>query len=264
MKKILLTLFVLLVGAAAWGQKNKDGLVFQSGSLYYKIKGDVVYVTQEVKGTYKGKVEVPSTVTHDGQKYKVVRIDKGAFSYQDELTEVILPNTILAIMGEAFSHCAKLTRIRVPSSVTRIGDAAFAYCPSLTTLEMIADNDKYCTLPGTNAIFEKVGSSYGTVLFAACKNSKLPGSGVHIIGPYAFAGCPLTEIKVPAGYTNLSPSCFQDCKELKSVDLPKSITYVDSDAFRGCSQLTEIRIPKKAEPEGLKGFANSPAKVVRY
>ena len=188
MKKILLTLFVLLIGVAVWGQKNNDGLVFQSGSLFYKIKGSVVYVTQEVKGIYKGRVEVPSTVNHNGQKYTVVRIDKGAFSYQDELTEVILPNTILDIMGDAFSHCANLTRLRIPASVTRIVDGAFAYCPSLTTLEMIADNDRYCTLPGTNAIFEKVGSSYGTVLFAACKNSKLPGSGVHVIGRYAFAG----------------------------------------------------------------------------
>ncbi|MCR4825125.1 MAG: leucine-rich repeat domain-containing protein [Bacteroidales bacterium] len=263
MKKFILCIATVFLALAVWGQ-GKDGLIFQSGKLFYKIKGKTVYVTKEVQGKYSGRLEVPAKVTHQGVEYTVTQIDDGAFSYQDELVEVVLPKTIKQIRKEAFAHCKKLERIIVPVSVTRIVDGAFSYCPSLTTLQMAGENERYLTLPGSNAIFEKAGSSYGTVLFAACKTTKLPTSGVKVIGPKSFTGCPLTSITVPAGYETISPNAFKDCTGLTKVDLPKSIRYVDSSAFEGCVKLSEIRIPKATEPDDFNSIKGSPAKVIRY
>ena len=52
-----------------------------------------------------------------------------------------------------------------------------------------------------------------------------------IIGSYAFAGCYLTSLTLPAGITSIGSSAFCWCSRLTSLTLPAGITEIGSYAF---------------------------------
>ena len=58
-------------------------------------------------------------------------IDSLAFYRCESLTDVTIPNSVTIIGGSAFSGCAKLTSITIPESVTEIGEEAFEGCEKL-------------------------------------------------------------------------------------------------------------------------------------
>lgn len=62
-------------------------------------------------GAYKGEIEIPATVKHDGKTYTVVRIAYGAFAWCDGLKSINLPSSIREIRYGAFSMCTSLTEI---------------------------------------------------------------------------------------------------------------------------------------------------------
>lgn len=82
---------------------NKDGTTFISP---IKKQGNIT--------TY----EIPNGVK---------KIESYAFHNQNNMTSIILPNT-LEIIGNSFNYCTKLTKIEIPSSVTEIDSSCFSNC----------------------------------------------------------------------------------------------------------------------------------------
>ncbi|MCR4825126.1 MAG: leucine-rich repeat domain-containing protein [Bacteroidales bacterium] len=154
MKKYFATVLLLLVGFAAWGQSPFDidtkvvitksgdaGLVFKSSGsdkLYYKINSDnkTVTVTRDVQAVSKGRVEIPSKVTHKGVTYTVTAIGTGALSNQKDLTAVVVPSTVKTIQSKAFANCPNLTSVSIPSSVQSLSIDACSGCNRLTTIRL--------------------------------------------------------------------------------------------------------------------------------
>ena len=60
------------------------------------------------------------------------------FSGCENLSSIILPNTIVTIEGNAFYDCYALTNITLPASVKKLADAAFVGCTGLTTITIPA------------------------------------------------------------------------------------------------------------------------------
>lgn len=81
---------------------------------------------------YQGSAELTIPETVNGQK--VTAIADYAFSGQNTLTTVILPDTVKHIGDYAFSSCTDLRGIYIPSSVSSIGVYAFADCDSLEAI----------------------------------------------------------------------------------------------------------------------------------
>ena len=72
-------------------------------------------------------VTIPSTVTIDGVKYKVTRIDDSAFASNTNLTSVTIGSNVIAIGSKAFYKCKNLSRVKINSKVlTGIGSKAFS------------------------------------------------------------------------------------------------------------------------------------------
>lgn len=61
---------------------------------------------------YSGEYIIPSNVTNNGITYTVTSIDDTAF-ISDNLTSIILPNTIDSIGFAAFIYCTNLTSITI-------------------------------------------------------------------------------------------------------------------------------------------------------
>lgn len=70
---------------------------------------------------------VPDTVGWQ----KVTALSDRCFADCDQLTTVILPDTLTQVGAEAFSGCERLRCIFLPEGVTEIGARAFYNCPSL-------------------------------------------------------------------------------------------------------------------------------------
>ncbi len=74
------------------------------------------------------KEPIPEIATEIGER---------AFNWcDDQVEEVIIPNSVKKIGDEAFRACSNLTEVVIPDSVTEIGSGAFDECDSLTEIHL--------------------------------------------------------------------------------------------------------------------------------
>lgn len=71
-------------------------------------------------------VTIPSTVTINGVKYKVTRIEDSAFESNTNLKSVTIGSNMIVINTKAFYKCKNLSKVKIKSkSITSIGSKAF-------------------------------------------------------------------------------------------------------------------------------------------
>ena len=110
----------------------------------------------------------------------VINICEYAFYSNDNITSVVIPDSVTTIGDYAFRDCTSLTSVVIGGSVTTIGYFAFYYCTSLTSV-VIPDS-------------------------------------VTTIGSYAFEYCTsLTSVVIGDSVTTIGYSAFNDCRSLTSI-----------------------------------------------
>lgn len=127
MKKALLFL-TLLLPIAAWAQVEK----IEIDGIFYTFTKSTAIVVAPDEGFYSGDVIIPDHVFYYEGYYPVSEIEKNAFGKSQNLTSVVIPNTVTRIGDQAFYYCTSLTSIEIPGSVEKIGERAFCECSSLT------------------------------------------------------------------------------------------------------------------------------------
>ena len=168
----------------------------------------------------------------------------------ENLTDIVIEDTVKSIGGGAFFLCTSVKEITVPDSVTAIGYGAFSFCSSLIDI----------TLPnGLTAISDS--------LFQNC--SSLSGitipESVSSIGMEAFLGCTaLTSVKLPQALTHLDIGVFRDCSALTDITIPVGITKIPDEAFKNCSALTSIILPENLNSIGDWAFSHSNLKNIYF
>ena len=134
MRKFLLTLSLVLAMTTL-------GKPVQVGNIFYEITGaNTVKVMPDrssspTSNSYKGDIEIPSTVTIDGKTYTVNEIGTRAFSSCYNLTSLKMPNTIVRIDSSAINSCYKLTTLELSGSVRVIENMGISSLP-LTKLTL--------------------------------------------------------------------------------------------------------------------------------
>ncbi|MBQ8294894.1 MAG: leucine-rich repeat domain-containing protein [Clostridia bacterium] len=171
-----------------------------------------------------------------------------AFSQCESLSEVVLPDGLIAIDESAFFNCGQLKTVNFPQSLEVIGKSAFAYCRSLTeavlpdTVQEIGGSAfMYCdrlttvTLPnGLQVINNFLFSNCGKLT-----SIMIPDSVIKI-GNSAFSRTSLTEIKIPNAVTKIESSAFSWCENLQVVELGTGVKLIDSSAFARCAKLKYV------------------------
>lgn len=270
------------------------------GDFRYRLLDDD---TAEITG-YTGsatQVAIPSEV--DG--YQVTVIGQNAFKYYRSLISVRIPDSVEVIEYAAFSECESLQSIYIPEGVAKIKDAAFEGCSSLSSITLPdtirsigASAFEKCSalktakLPAgiteiqketfrdcrslTEIILPESLMTIGEGAFRWCeslKNIDLP-NGVEKINDYAFGGCPLESIALPASvnYIGVSPFGGKDLSNITVAEGNQAFTVVEGILFSknlqelikypGGKKLDCYRIPDSVHIIGAGAFDGQVASII--
>ena len=173
----------------------------------------------------------------------------------EEITELVIPDSVSLISSYAFSGCTSIHSVNIPSTVTEIGAAAFSNCSSLSAINIDSTNPVYDSRDSCNAIIW----TERDILIAGCKNTIIPGS-VTAIGNWAFYACKdLTSIHIPNSVTVIGFEAFYQCSSLMGVNIPNAVTTIGYQAFYGCTSLRQMHIPASVRSIGESAFEYCPS-----
>jgi len=193
-----------------------------------------------------GDITIPSTLGG----YPVVQIGDSAFSCLQQITSVVIPESVTTIGKYSFNLCRNLVSVTMPSGLRTIGYSAFDGCSSLKSVTI---PDRVTTL-GNSAFYECTSLTSATI----------PGS-VTVMGTHVFAKCSnLKSVTFKTGVTTIPTSMFTNCTNLIYVYIPNSVTKIDEQAFYGCASLTAIAIPKSVKLIDNRAFYGTSLCHVSY
>ena len=198
-------------------------------------------------------------------------ISEFAFSQCENLESIEFPNTLKNISQHCFSN-TKLESIKLPESIEYLGDYCFSDIKSLINFT-IPKNSKLQNI--SFGVFS--GCSSFTNIFNSCDQFKVENTALYnydqtqfiilppnspviyfnfpttlrTIKPCALMGCHKLEIVFipPDSVTEIHRNAFENCVNLRQINIPSSVKDVYSDLFLGCNKLQcGIRIENR-EPE---------------
>lgn len=173
--------------------------------------------------------------THLNQQITEIVVEQGilaiggnAFYGLANMSRVSLPDGLLSIGNYAFAKCQALPRIDIPDSVWALGDAVLENCVALTTVKLPK---------GIKVIPD--------VMFKGCvamTEFEIPDT-VTSIGGGAFISTGLTYIEIPGSVKVVDNGAFQNCVFLERIDICEGVQELGVYVFEYCSQLKEIVFP---------------------
>ena len=175
----------------------------------------------------------------------VETIGEDAF-YNNQLTEVIIPNSVKSIGSYAFQD-NKLTEVSIGNSVKIIGNAAFAVNQltevsipnSVESIGSYAFQENKLTqviIPNSVKSIEEYAFSFNDLTQIIIPNS------VESIEEYAFQDNDLTEVSIPNSVKSIGKGAFKD-NQLIKVSIGNSVTSIGENAFSYNTGLTSFNLP---------------------
>ena len=210
-----------------------------NGTAWYNYQPEGMVYVDKVIYKYKGTIpaNVP-IVIKDGTKV----VADGAFSYCNNLTDIIMPKSLTGIGNKSFRGCSSLTNIIIPESVTNIGVQAFDGCCSLTSI----------TLPeNVSSIGDYAFRNCSSLTSITCEAINPPTIG----GSYTFYGVNKSiSIYVPESSVSAyqSASYWKDFANIIGVLLKELILTISE--YGSGTYCSEYALDF-SEVEGLKAYA---------
>lgn len=245
---LLITLSVLLLLTTIplyRYQVFADDQNYSYKNFTYTISNSQITITG-YKGT-DNNISIPKEI----RGIPVTIIGERAFSDNENLKSIELPDTITSIGDLAFNMCKNLANINIPDGVMKIGPRAFEGCQSLqkikipTSVTSIEDDTFFWCTNLTDVKLPNTLTSIGMGAFGDCHNLKeikIPNN-VRYIGNVAFGNCyDLTNIDLPDRMTQIGGGTFTDCTNLTSVIFPTEILEIEGRTFYGCTNLKSVTI----------------------
>lgn len=248
MKKILATSLILTLILSLFLVPSASAESNLSGDFYYQVLENG---TAEITG-YKGEsalVEIPDEI--EGRK--VTEIGRCAFSHNENIVKVVVPEGVADIGFEAFYMCKKLHTIELPTTIRNIWRKAFEGTPALSWHADKVDGGLYLDHHLIKTDKDKVGEVF-TVQ-----------EGTYSIALEAFRGNQtIKEVILPDTLKAIGESAFEDCTNLEKINLPQSLTCIGNLAFAGCKLNQDIKLPENLDFIGNYAFRNTEIKNLDF
>lgn len=215
---------------------------FMSGGIGYHVlssEDHTVEVTGKQNYTpYSGNINIPATVTYNGETYDVVALGEQAFS-QASLSGITIPSSVTQIKYGCFLFANCPSTINVPASVTDIETLAFAAF-NLNAINVDENNPNFMSM-------DKMLFSKDTTTLVECLKTKsgvvtLPQRTRHLAAN-AFAYCQnITGVTLPEGLESIGYWAFVDNQRLNNIVIPSSVTHIAPGPFVNCPALVNLSI----------------------
>ena len=237
---IIKSLAILL--AAAFLPAVASAQNFMSGGIGYHVlssEDHTVEVTGKESCTpYSGNINIPATVTYNGETYDVVALGEEAFS-QASLSGITIPSSVTQIKYGCFLFASGPSSITIPASVSVIEPMAFAAF-NLNAINVDENNPNFMSM-------DKMLFSKDTTTLVECLMTKsgvvtLPQCTRHLAAN-AFAYCQnITGVTLPEGLESIGYWAFVDNQHLNNVVIPSSVTHIAPGPFVNCPALNNLSI----------------------
>lgn len=222
----IIAIAAVILAALACGGSSAVAFEDESGLTYDLYQAGRTATVTGYDGNVEGNLEIPATVTYNGIEYRVTTIGESAFTNQDGMTSVTVPNSVTSIGASAFDGSGLSSAdLSSATALKTIGDRAFYRCSDLgsvilpTSLVTIGDY-AFCLTALTAVDFNTAGS-------------------LKTIGDYAFFGLDIAAVELPDSVTTLGEEAFGENMAVQEFTLPKSLSSYDA-SFAGCDSLTEF------------------------
>lgn len=236
-------------------------------------------------------VNVPGSIEHGGQTYKVTELRFSSGIVAENVEQLTLPDTLEKMSGGGF-HFRKFARVKelhIPGSIKNFdcqlqsersleklyfdegveeisANSMVNGCSSLSeiylpsTLKMISGTGAFSGATALTSIeFPKDVAFSDTIagVFDGCTsltNVSLPAS-VTKIPSHMFDGCTsLTSVTALSEIESIGDGAFQNCSSLTGIDFPGTLTSIGSSAFQGCASLMSVPKLSKVTKMGWGAF----------
>ena len=231
---------------------------YTSGDWTYETAGgkaEIIYYD----GT-SSSLSIPSTLGG----CTVTSIGEFAFSGNQNLVTVTIPNSVVTIGYGAFEDCASLKTVTFGTGLRTIEEIAFRECTSLTNAQLpeglltVKDEVFMDTALASVTIPKSLKTIEGNP-FSGCAKLKsftvTSGNGYFAVKSgslYSKDGTKLlaypdglvsTSYTIPSGTTTVGSGAFSGADKLTSITIPSTVKVIESFAFASCSELTGITLP---------------------
>ena len=215
---------------------------FMSGGIGYHVlsaEEHTVEVTGKESCTpYSGNINIPATVTYNGETYDVVALGEEAF-FQASLSGITIPSSITRIKRGCFLFASGPSSITIPASVAVIEPMAFA-TNNMNAIIVDENNPNFMSI-------DKMLFSKDTTTLVECLKTKsgavtLPQCTRHLAAN-AFAYCQnITGVTLPEGLESIGYWAFVDNQRLNNIVIPSSVTHIAPGPFVNCPALNNLSI----------------------
>ena len=194
----------------------------------------------------------------------VQTIGSYAFQYSESLSNLVIPNSVVAIGIGAFANCSNIESITVPfvgASVSGTTDNHFGYIFGATTY---SENNSY--IPELLKSVTVNGSNIPNYAFYGCANvtSVNLGANIESIGTYAFSGCTrVASVNLGANVKSIGTYAFNGCTSISRISIPASLESIGINAFKNCTDLIGVDITSLSAWCNIS-FANNYANPLSY
>ncbi len=137
---------------------------------------------------------------------KVKTIEKKAF-FNTALTSITIPKNVTSLEYKSMDNCKNLSKITLPTTLNKIGGRSFN------------DTKWYNNKPNGSVYINKVYYQY---------KGNMPKN---------------TTVNIKKGTVRITDFAFDECKNLKSVNIPDSVKYIGEGAFANCPSMKSVAIP---------------------
>ena len=239
--RILSIILTLIIASASWtgakAQEAEEGDHAIVNGIHFLINGfgtatvtNTQYLDEDY-GYYTNTVQIPSTITVEGETY-----------------------TVTGIQEKAFYSCPELKTVQIPSTVSTIGAQAFGESPLLSKIIVDPTNQNFYA-DNNGILFNKTQTE---LIFCpkTFSGAYTVPEDVQKIHAFAFNNCiQLTSVVLPNGLKRIEDGAFYGCTKMTSANIPSGLTYLGSDAFRNVSSLSSsIVLPSTLSEIGSSAF----------
>lgn len=255
MKRLVAIVLLLCTGISMHGCGNKSEDILR----YRLSENEKYYIVEGI-----GKIQDRELFVPEEYKGLPVReIADGAFDDCDELTSIVMTDSVITVGSNVFNDCDNLIKVEIPG-VTSLSKGVFNGCTSIEEISIPVDFLAYLENKGSMRLsvdnIKKITITPGVEktkirnkIFRDCTNLECVyvKTGITEIGDEAFMGCiNLNTVILCDGLNTICENAFKKCISLDSIKFPGTLTRIESGAFWGCSSITNVILPDSVETLG--------------